>query len=154
MTREQNQLIKKLKTLSADEIARVQQFLQQLRSPELRAVPSELKAVANGTGQAEPAQCDAPQATVQGDGMTAGAAAATDTTAATTAAAGLPQETVRRDPVREMSSPEAEIAHAACAQWRRRPFQAIDADDLQPIAALFREAVDSRAASRFRYGSR
>ena len=40
------------------------------------------------------------------------------------------------------------------ALWRRRPFQAINDDDLQPIAALFREAVDSRAAARQRFGAR
>src|SRR5690606_32761618 len=51
-------------------------------------------------------------------------------------------------------SPEAEVAMAACAQWRRRPFQAVQPDDMQPIAALFREAVDMRAATRFRFGSR
>ena len=71
------------------------------------------------------------------------------------AVASFAEDTARREaPAQEPSSPEAEVARAACAQWRRRPFQAIDADDLQPIAALFREAVDTRAASRFRYGSR
>lgn len=104
MTRELNLLIKKLKALSPDDIGRVQQFLLQLKSPELRGVPVELKAVQGEATPFEPALA------------------------------------------------EAEVAHEACAQWRRRPFQAIDADDLQPIAALFREAVDTRAASRFRFG--
>lgn len=98
MTREQNQLIRKLRALSPDDIVRVQQFMQQLRSPEPVTVPDE--------------------------------------------------------PAGQAVSPEAEVASAACAQWLRRPFQAIDADDLQPIAALFREAKDIRAASRVRYGSR
>jgi hypothetical protein len=145
MTREQNQLIKKIKNLSSDDVGRVLQFLQQLKSPELRVVPPELKTV-GGEQQLEAAQFDVPEATVQ--------SAQPVITAAGSEPAASVKEAVRREPVREPSSPEAEIAHAACAQWRRRPFQAIDADDLQPIAALFREAVDSRAASRFRYGSR
>ena len=47
MTREQNQLIKKIRHLSPEDVARVLQFLEQLKSPELRVVPAELKAVAN-----------------------------------------------------------------------------------------------------------
>ncbi len=120
MTRELNQLIRKLKTLSSDDIARVEQFLAQLKSPERRGAPVELKAVPVET---RPVEGKPP----------------TDTTLAS-----------RAHPL----SVDAEVAHAASAQWRRRPFQAIDADDLQPIAALFREAVDSRAASRIRFGSR
>ena len=38
MTREQNQLIKKIRNLSSEDVARVLQFLQQLKSPELRVV--------------------------------------------------------------------------------------------------------------------
>ncbi len=150
MTREQNQLIKKIRNLSSDDVGRVLQFLQQLKSPELRVVPPELKTVGGeqqgGEQQLEATQFDAAEATLQG--------AQPSITAAGSEPAASVKEAVRREPVREPSSPEAEIAHAACAQWRRRPFQAIDADDLQPIAALFREAVDSRAASRFRYGAR
>lgn len=150
MTREQNQLIKKIKNLSSDEVGRVLQFLQQLKSPELRVVPPELKTVGGeqhgGVQQLEAAQFGASEEDVQ--------SAQPMIIAAGSEPAASVKEAVRREPVREPSSPEAEIAHAACAQWRRRPFQAIDADDLQPIAALFREAVDSRAASRFRYGSR
>ena len=116
MTRELNQLLKKLKALTPDDIARVQQFLEQLKSPELRVVSVELKAVE-----------------------------------VVAAAAG--HQVMRREAIQEIS-PEAAVAQAACAQWRRRPFQAINADDLQPIAELFREAVDTRAASRFRFGSR
>jgi hypothetical protein len=127
MTRELNQLIKKLKTLSPDDIARVQQFLLQLKSPELRSVPVELKAIPGEARTTAPALAGSRDAGAAQPG--------------------------RREAIQE-TSPEAEVAHAACAQWRRRPFQAIDADDLQPIAALFREAVDTRAASRFRFGSR
>ncbi len=121
MTRELNQLIKKLKALSPGDIARVEQFLAQLKSPERRGAPVELKAVPVETRPVEgkPPADAAPAAS-------------------------------RAHPV----SVDAEVAHAASAQWRRRPFQAIDANDLQPIAALFREAVDSRAASRIRFGSR
>lgn len=140
MTRELNQLIKKLKTLSPDEIARVEQFMLQVKSPELRAVPVELKAVTGDVGHA---------------GATPLAAA--EPKSANPAASGqdaVVAEPSRRESLYDNSNPEAAIAHAACAQWRRRPFQAIDADDLQPIAELFREAVDIRATSRFRYGSR
>jgi hypothetical protein len=140
MTRELNQLIKKLKTLSPDEIARVQQFMLQVKSPELRAVPVELKAVTGDVGHAA-----------------ATPLAAAEPKSAHPAASGqgtVVAETSRRESLYDNSNPEAAIAHAACAQWRRRPFQAIDADDLQPIAELFREAVDIRATSRFRYGSR
>ena len=119
MTRELNHLIKKLKALSPDDIARVEQFLAQLKSPERRGAPMELKAVPVETRPVEGKPVDAAPVS-------------------------------RALPV----SVDAEVAHAASAQWRRRPFQAIDADDLQPIAALFREAVDSRAASRIRFGSR
>ena len=144
MTRELNQLIKKLKVLPPDEIARVQQFLLHLKSPELRAVPAELKAVAGEAWQAEAAQANSGEPS-NTDGI------------AVPRPAAASQNAIATDAVRsnhDGSSPEAAVAHAACAQWRRRPFQAIDADDLQPIAALFREAVDIRATSRFRYGSR
>lgn len=129
MTRELNQLIKRLKTLSPDEIARVQQFLQQSKSPELRVVPLEIKAVPEVNRQNSKGRNSMGR---DSSGRDSG----------------------RQDSNHEGSNPEAEVAHAACALWRRRPFQAIDADDLQPIAALFREAVDTRAASRFRFGSR
>jgi hypothetical protein len=122
MTREQNHLIKKLKSLSPDEIASVQQFLEQMKSPETGVAP----LVADG---------------------------------ASTAAAGSPPGSTHPEAARDAANgvpanPDAEVARAAGDGWRRRPFQAIDADDLQPIAALFREAVEFRAASRFRYGSR
>jgi hypothetical protein len=145
MTREQNQLIKKIRNLSSDDVGRVLQFLQQLNSPEFRAVPPELKAV-GGEQQHEAALFESAPAIVPSVEPMIGLEGSEP--------APSVKEAMRREPAREPSSPEAEIAHAACAQWRRRPFQAIDADDLQPIAALFREAVDSRAASRFRYGSR
>ena len=138
MTRELNQLIKKLKALTPDDIARVQQYLEQLKSPELRRVPVELKAIQAEARSSEFASVGAP------------ASAAVATAGADSTAGRQP---ARREAIQEIS-PEAEVAHAACAQWRRRPFQAIDADDLQPIAQLFREAVDTRAASRFRFGSR
>ena len=113
MTRELNQLIKKLKALTPDDIARVQQYLEQLKSPELRRVPVELKAIQAEARSSEFASVGAP----------ASAAVAT---------AGA-DSTAGRQPARR---------------------EAIDADDLQPIAQLFREAVDTRAASRFRFGSR
>jgi len=158
MTREQNQLIKKIRNLSPEDVARVLQFLQQLKSPELRVVPTELKAVANGMAQdqasqsqEDAAQLDAAPASAQAP-VSAALAARQATQAVLPIAPSAAQEPVRPEAVSEPVSPEAEVARAACAQWRRRPFQAIDADDLQPIAALFREAVDTRAQSRFRYG--
>jgi hypothetical protein len=146
MTREQNQLIKKIRNLSQEDVARVLQFLQQLKSPELRVVPTELKAVASGMSQDQASQSS--EAEVQLDARSAAPRVAEPVTCVAA------EEPVRREPAAESVSPEAEVARAACAQWRRRPFQAIDADDLMPIAALFREAVDTRAQSRFRYGSR
>ena len=59
MTREQNQLIKKIRNLSPEDVARVLQFLQQLKSPELRVVPTELRAVTNGLAQDQAAQAEA-----------------------------------------------------------------------------------------------
>jgi hypothetical protein len=150
MTREQQQLISKIKKLSTDDVARVAQFLQQLKSPELRAVPLELKAVPGGQ-EGQTAQFEAPDASGQQE--TGGWNAAAES--------GLQADRVVAPAVARAancdSNPDADpkqIASAACAQWQRRPFQAIDADDLQPIAALFREAVESRAANRFRYGAR
>ena len=131
MTRELNQLIKKLKTLAPDDIERVRQYVEHLKSPELHGVPVELKVVEAAAGPLAIAPVEASE---------------TDES-----------EIVRQTSPREVThdiSPDAEVAHAACAQWRRRPFQTIDADDLQPIAELFREAVDNRAASRMRFGSR
>ena len=145
MTREQNQLIKKIRNLSPEDVARVLQFLQQLKSPELRVVPTELRAVTSGMSQDQAVQSS--EAEVQLD---AGKAARRVGEPVPVSVAA--EEPVRREPAVESVSPEAEVARAACAQWRRRPFQAIDADDLMPIAALFREAVDTRAQSRFRYG--
>jgi hypothetical protein len=147
MTREQNQLIKKIRNLSPEDVARVLQFLQQLKSPELRVVPTELRAVTGGMSQDQASQSS--EAEVQLDARSA-APRVGEPVAVSVAA----EEPVRREPSAESVSPEAEVARAACAQWRRRPFQAIDADDLMPIAALFREAVDTRAQSRFRFGSR
>lgn len=135
MTRELNQLLKKLKALKADDIARVRQFIEQLEC-EHRGLPVELKAI-------------------QGDGrpmLEKSAVMAEVRAGALEEAAALNDAAVEEQA--RPRSPEAEVAQAACAQWRRRPFQAIDADDLQPIAALFREAVDTRAATRFRFGSR
>jgi hypothetical protein len=149
MTREQNQLIKKIRNLSPDDVARVLQFLQQPKSPELRVVQTEVKAVASDATEEQAAQ--------PAEGVAApGAAPATPQPRPVfePATSAVAQNPVRQEPVAEAISPEAEVARAACAQWRRRPFQAIDADDLGPIAALFREAVDTRAQSRFRYGSR
>ena len=103
MTREQNQLIKKIRNLSPEDVARVLQFLQQPKSPELRAVPMELKAVPNGMSLEQVAQTQ-----------------------------------------------EGEVQMDAANPSPQAPQE----QDLQPIAALFREAVDTRAASRFRYGSR
>jgi len=147
MTREQNQLIKKIRNLSPEDAARVLQFLQQLKSPELRVVPTELKAVTHGLAQDQAAQ-------VEEVATQPGAAAAARRMVEPALAPAVAADPARPGPAAETISPEAEVARAACAQWRRRPFQAIDADDLQPIAALFREAVDTRAQSRFRYGSR
>lgn len=150
MTREQNQLMKKIRNLSPEHVARVLQFLEQLKSPELRIVPTELKAVMSGV-------CDDQASQSQDDTAQLGATRSAPQVIEPAARAVVPtaaQEPARRETADEACSPEAEVARAACAQWRRRPFQAIDADDLQPIAALFREAVDTRAASRFRYGSR
>jgi hypothetical protein len=149
MTREQNQLIKKIRNLSPEDVARVLQFLQQPKSPELRAVQAELKAVASGPAQEQPAQ---PEEQVAASG--AAPASPQPRPMIEPAASAAVQNPMRAEPAAEAISPEAEVARAACAQWRRRPFQAIDADDLGPIAALFREAVDTRAQSRFRYGSR
>ena len=73
MTREQNQLIKKIKNLSPEDIARVQQFLQQLKSPELRVVPMELKAVAGGVPQPRRRR-RRPEMHAHGRGARAGAA--------------------------------------------------------------------------------
>jgi hypothetical protein len=131
MTREQNHLIKKLKTLSPDDVARVSQFVDQLRTGD-RRMPVELRAV-------------------QGDGR---ATAEKSAVIAHVRAAALDEASESAFTQDEPGSPEAEVARAACAQWRRRPFQAVQPDDMQPIAALFREAVDMRAASRFRFGSR
>ncbi len=154
MTREQNQLIKKIRNLSPEDVARVLQFLQQLKSPELRVVPTELKAVTLGMAQEQASQSQ--EQVAQLDALPALASAAPaprqPAQAAQPAAPSAIQDPVRPEAAIEPISPEAEVARAACAQWRRRPFQAIDADDLQPIAALFREAVDTRAQSRFRYG--
>ena len=153
MTREQNQLIKKIRNLSPEDVARVLQFLQQLKSPELRAVPLELKAVPNGMSLDQVAQAQEAEGPM--DAANPAPQAPREPEVPARPAASFAEDTTRREtPAQEPSSPEAEVARAACAQWRRRPFQAIDADDLQPIAALFREAVDTRAASRFRYGSR
>ncbi len=147
MTREQNQLIKKVRNLPPEDVARVLQFLQQLKSPELRVVPTELRAVTGGMSQDQASQSS--ESEVQLDARSAAPQVVEPVAVPVTA-----EEPVRREPSAETVSPEAEVARAACAQWRRRPFQAIDADDLMPIAALFREAVDTRAQSRFRYGSR
>jgi hypothetical protein len=155
MTREQNQLIKKIRNLSPEDVARVLQFLQQLKSPELRVVPMELKAVAGGSDQFEAAQPVDESVRLDAGELDTGTAQAVPpvTVPARKPAVSVAAEELIRAAC-EAVSPEAEVARAACAQWRRRPFQAIDADDLQPIAELFREAVDIRAASRFRYGSR
>ena len=131
MTREQNQLLKKLKTLGADDVARVAQFVDQLKAGD-RRMPVELRAV---QGEGRPV---AEKSAVVGEVRAAALEEATEATAA----------------FDEPRSPEAEVARAACAQWRRRPFQSVQPDDMQPIAALFREAVNMRAASRFRFGSR
>jgi hypothetical protein len=131
MTREQNHLIKKLKTLSPDDVARVSQFVDQLRTGD-RRMPVELRAV-------------------QTDGRPAAEKSAV---IAEVRAAALDEASEAAFNQDEARSAEAEVARAACAQWRRRPFQAVQPDDMQPIAALFREAVDMRAASRFRFGSR
>lgn len=154
MTREQNQLIKKIRNLAPDDVARVLQFLPQLRAPELRAVP-ELKAVAGGQEE-RTAQFGAPDipGVLQEAGWRIGSDADKAIDPKPVSAADKRADAESAALSNAASLLEAEIAHAACAQWRRRPFQAIDADDLQPIAALFREAVDNRAASRFRYGSR
>jgi len=156
MTREQNQLIKKIRNLSPEDVARVLQFLQQLKSPELRVVPTELRAVTNGLAQDQAAQAEEAGAAAEAEAAAAqlGDVAARRRLVEPAAAPVVAPEPIRPDAAVETMSPEAEVARAACAQWRRRPFQAIDADDLQPIAALFREAVDTRAQSRFRYGSR
>jgi hypothetical protein len=158
MTREQNQLMKKIRNLSPEDVARVLQFLQQLKSPELRVVPTELKAVTNVMAQDQASQSQ--EVVAQMDAVPAAIPAASQVVSVAPSASAVRQPTapaVAQEPERpeattEPISPEAEVARAACAQWRRRPFQAIDADDLQPIAALFREAVDTRAQSRFRYG--
>jgi hypothetical protein len=137
MTREQNLLIKKLKSLSPEEIASVRQFMESLTAsrsgpaPAATVMPVQAAAAAAGgnevrnapgTGSAQPAGSTAPE--VQTPGSAPG------------------------------SAPVSAPVCAAGAGWRRRPFQAVDADDLQPIAELFREALDSRAAARLRYGSR
>jgi hypothetical protein len=158
MTREQNQLMKKIRNLSPEDVARVLQFLQQLKSPELRVVPTELKAVTSVMAQDQASQSQ--EVVTQMDAVPAPTPAAPQAVGVSPSALAVRQPTapaVAQMPERpeapvEPISPEAEVARAACAQWRRRPFQAIDADDLQPIAALFREAVDTRAQSRFRYG--
>ncbi|HZH07674.1 MAG TPA: hypothetical protein VEY69_13450 [Lautropia sp.] len=116
--REQNNLIKKLKSLSPEEILSVQQFLDHLLPAGAVSAPADASPLADGRY----------------------------------AAADPPPNPFCRPP--QATNPDAEIAQAAGAGWRRQPFQAVDADDLQPIAALFRQALDSRAASRFRYGSR
>ena len=131
MTREHNQLLKKLKTLGPDDVARVSQYVDQLKTGD-RRMPVELRAI-------------------QGDGRPA---IENSAVVAEVRAAALEEATEATAAMEERRSPEAEVARAACAQWRRRPFQAVQPDDMQPIAALFREAVDMRAASRFRFGSR
>ena len=50
MTREQNQLLKKLKTLGPDDVARVSQFVDRLKAGD-RRMPVELRAV-QGDGRA------------------------------------------------------------------------------------------------------
>lgn len=156
MTREQNQLLKKIKTLTPDEIARMMQFVEHLKATELHAVPPDLRAVPAPTAQDEQAtQFDTSRLPVRQEDASPSTGSPAGPVSAAAAAAGARGPAVRpeasvREIASESRSPEAEIARAACAQWRRRPFQTIDADDLQPIAALFREAVDTRAANRFK----
>ncbi|MGE0800267.1 MAG: hypothetical protein AB7G13_17380 [Lautropia sp.] len=152
--RDLNRLMRRIKSLTPNEIARVQQFLTQMRSPgspELRVVPVELKTVTAETvtvaatdGESDPNPprlADGPEAATAGP------------------AVPRPPAPTANESGRRLDLAPAARSHTAAdaddpsAVWRRRPFQAIDDCDLEPIAALFREAVDTRAAVRQRFGA-
>lgn len=139
MSRELNRLIRRLKGLSPDEIARVQQFMNRMRALDLSGGQAGRTSEAPGTDDLADDLTDG----CGGSGEPDSPVARMDTTDRVSAAC-------------EPDPPQAacRIDDDPCAVWRRRPFQAVDDDDLQPIAALFREAIDSRAAARHRFGSR
>ena len=124
MSRELDSLIRTLESLSPADIARVTQFMAQLNSTPLRILPAALTAVP----RAGETFADEPF------------------TGSDESPMPLDEPRLDGDVVAGAADPSA--------LWRRRPFQAINDDDLQPIAALFREAVDSRAAARQRFGAR
>lgn len=124
MSREAQQLIRRIKRMSPEEVARLQQFADQMHTGGLRAVPVALKAI-DGGGSDRPGRNEFERTDDSQDD--------------------------RREDLGKSARGTCEDPSAA---WRRRPFQAINIDDLQPIAALFREAVDHRAANRQRFGSR
>jgi hypothetical protein len=133
MNRDLYRLIKGLKKLSASELARVQETINELRAADLREVRADLKAVVAPQTSTEHAPED----------IQARRDAANDDRPA------LGNACCDGQAMQTMTSQGRESTH----YWCRRAFQDIAADDLRSIAELYREANASRAVARQRFGA-
>ncbi len=148
MNRELYRLIKALRRLSADDIARVHTFINQLRATNLRGVPAELKAVPSALAQAHPQPHAALTTEVDGT-IAARLPVAVEAAANEPVAAGQ----VVTDQAAPVTADAGSTEASPLAHWRRRAFQGVTEADLQPIAALVREARENRAMTRQKYGA-
>ena len=133
MNRELYRLIKALRRLSADDVARVQAFINQLRAANLRGVPAELKAVPSALAEAQ----------ANATGIVGYEQSIVDVGASRPDAS----EPTASEPAAPLSTEPPPLA-----LWHRRAFQDIPEADLRPIAVLVREARENRAVARQRFG--